>query len=149
MSMFAASGLLTFAVGRGYLDTNVVRNVRKVKATKNLVIVGQRFWQAVTSRGGVSRRARQCEDALGSSPRGLGLAVEAPDRDRRSPTMARRYRPGPSLGLATGPIPGLSAYAHTLGRCSPRLRPSRERLYSLPGLHHGANAAPEAGQACR
>ena len=34
-SMYAASGLLTFAVGRGYLDSNVVRNVRKVKATKN------------------------------------------------------------------------------------------------------------------
>jgi len=33
--MYAASGLLAFAVGRGYLSTNVVRNVRKVKAPNN------------------------------------------------------------------------------------------------------------------
>jgi len=30
-----ASGLLTFAVARGYLSTNVVQEVKKVKATKN------------------------------------------------------------------------------------------------------------------
>ena len=33
--MYAASGLLSFAVGRGYLSGNVVKNVKKVKADKN------------------------------------------------------------------------------------------------------------------
>ena len=33
--MYAASGLLAFAVGRGHLATNVVKNVKKVKASKN------------------------------------------------------------------------------------------------------------------
>ena len=32
--MYAASGLLTFAVSRGYLNTNVVKKTRKVKATQ-------------------------------------------------------------------------------------------------------------------
>jgi len=33
--MYAASGLLSFAVGRGYLSGNVVKNVKKVKADEN------------------------------------------------------------------------------------------------------------------
>ena len=33
--MYAASGLLAFAVARGYLSTNVVKNVKKVNAPRN------------------------------------------------------------------------------------------------------------------
>ena len=33
--MYAASGMLSFAVNRGYLSDNVVKKVKKVKAEKN------------------------------------------------------------------------------------------------------------------
>lgn len=33
--MFAASGMISFAVEHGYLDQNVVKNARKLKAEKN------------------------------------------------------------------------------------------------------------------